>query len=903
MNDAHDKLPVTPQFQHLVWIYAGFSLLWIITSDVLLAWLDIPSEQLSQFSILKGLLFVLITSMLLYALLHRASMQFKQAAEREQNLQQEKLRALHLLDTIANSSTDAIFAKDIHGRYVLFNKAAELVVGKPALEVLDKTDSAIFPPENAALVMADDRRIMIENKAYTYEHTLSTAHGTRVFLTTQGPLQDADGKTCGVFGIARDITERKQIENALRESEAAYRSLFDNMLNSIVHARIIFDGERPIDIEYLSTNPAFVAVTGITEPVVGRRISEVIPGYCEQNPESLETFGRVASTGIPERWEHYLAELDRWFSFMIYSPARGEVVIVTENITERKKAEDQLVKLSLAVEQSPESIIITDLDANIEYVNQAFTNNTGYRLEDVIGKNPRLLHSGRTPPDTFIALWRALTAGHTWEGELFNQRRNGNEYIDHAIISPIRQADGRITHYVSVQQDITEKKRAEAEIYRLAFYDSLTHLPNRTLLMERLTQTLTTSQREHHLSGLLLFNLDRFKNLNDASGPVLGDEILEATGDRLSRILRKGDMVARLSGDEFAILLANLSPQASDAAHQALLISEKIQAKLREPFQLNEQAFVLTACLGVALFPANAGDTAPDILRRCDTALHSAKTKGTAQITFFDESLEAIARQRFDIEQELRRAIKADELRIYLQPQVHANGLTVGAEALIRWQHPTRGLLPPGTFIPIAEESDLIVEIGEWVFTEICQMLARSEIACCPIRISVNISPRHFRQPNFVEWIKQVLCNIGVDPARLTLEITEGMVIDNLSEVVTKMTELTALGIHFSMDDFGTGYSSLAYLKRLPLHELKIDKTFVQDAPSDPNDAALVETILAVASHLHLKVVAEGVETHEQADFLNARGDVIHQGYLYGLPVPMQTWLDDWKLRGLNLVS
>ncbi|MBI5917764.1 MAG: EAL domain-containing protein [Nitrosomonadales bacterium] len=875
MNDF-DTPSKPPRVLSLVLIYAGAAALWIVLSDSIVAhWISSP-EQLTKASILKGLLFVGLTSLLLYGLLRRAATRFRMAAEATRRTQDEKLHALRLLDAIAEGSSDAIFAKDAQGRYVMLNKAAELVVGKPALEVLGKTDTAIFPPENAALVMADDRRIMVENKVYTYEHTLSTAHGTRVFLTTQGPLQDADGKICGVFGIARDITERKEIENALRESEAAYRSLFENMLNSVVHARIIFDGERPIDMEYLSTNPAFAAVTGITEPVVGRRISEVIPGYCERNPESIEIFGHVASTGIPKRWEHYLAELGRWFSFMIYSPAQGEVIIVTENITERKKAEAQLRKLSLAVEQSPESIVITDLEANIEYVNQSFVNNTGYRPEEVLGKNPNILHSGKTPQATFDDLWRKLTAGQTWEGELHNQRRDGSQYTEQAIISPIRQADGRITHYVAVKQDITEKKRAEAEIHRLAFYDSLTHLPNR---------------------ALLLFNLDRFKNLNDAGGPILGDEILKATGERLSHILREGDMVAHLSGDEFAILLPSLSLQANDAAHQALYISEKIQAKLREPFHLHEQTFVLTACLGVALFPEDAQDTAQNVLRRCDTALHFAKTRGSAQVTFFDESLEAVARQRFDIEQELRRAITGDELRIYLQPQVEANGQMVGAEALVRWQHPARGLLPPGTFIPIAEESDLIVGIGERVFTEICRMLVRPEIACCPIRISVNISPRHFRQPNFVEWVKQVLNASGADPARLTLEITEGMVIDNLSEAVARMTELIALGIHFSMDDFGTGYSSLAYLKRLPLHELKIDKTFVQDAPSAPNDAALVETILSVAHHLHLKVVAEGVETQEQADFLNARATVIHQGYLFGKPVPMEVWLDGLEQR------
>lgn len=565
----------------------------------------------------------------------------------------------------------------------------------------------------------------------------------------------------------------------------------------------------------------------------------------------------------------------------------------------RQAAETALRKLAQAVEQSPESIVITDLDANIEYVNESFVRNTGYNREELIGQNQRILHSGKTPKSTYDALWKSLAEGITWQGEFYNTRKDGSEYTEHAIISPIRQPDGRITHYVAIREDITEKKRAEAEIHRLAYYDTLTGLPNRALLLERMAQTLSTTRRVGHHSALISFNIDRFKTVNDAGGQTLGDTLLKVVGERLSHILREGDVVARIAGDEFGVLLTDLAPQQHAAAHLALHVSEKIHTSLHEPFRLGDECITLTACLGIALFPESDEDSPLDILRRANTALHHSKTRGSGQTAFFESSVDEIAKQRFNIERELHQAITSGELRVFLQPQVDAAGKIVGAEALVRWQHPQRGLIPPSAFIPIAEESNLIIEIGTWVFTEVCRLLVREDMAAWPIRIAVNISPRHFRQSDFVDQIKHSLTSTGADPTHLTLEVTEGVVIDNINDVIAKMSELSSMGIHFSMDDFGTGYSSLSYLKRLPIHELKIDKSFVQDMT---NDASLVETILSVAQHMHLRVVAEGVETAEQATFLNQRGQVIHQGYLFGKPEPAETWIASVKKQTAHLL-
>jgi diguanylate cyclase (GGDEF)-like protein/PAS domain S-box-containing protein len=573
---------------------------------------------------------------------------------------------------------------------------------------------------------------------------------------------------------------------------------------------------------------------------------------------------------------------------------------------EVESRDQSLRKLSQAVEQSPESVVITDLNGTIEYVNATFIQKSGYSREDVLGTQARVFDpaSMHAQADLFASLCASLNEGHTWQGEFSCTRKDGTEFPESVSISPVRGAGGEITHYLMTRQDISEKKHSEAQIQRLAFFDGLTDLPNHTLMMDRLAQTLAAGRRLQHQEALLLINLDRFKNINDARGHALGNRLLKALAERLSGLLREGDTLARMTADEFAILLPDLNRSAEQASRLTLSVAEKIHAALRVPLLVSGvnqgettiETFTVTASIGITLFPEARDETPDDILRRADNALHRAKESGGNQTAFFESDMGDAAEKRFRLERELRLAIPAGELRLYLQPQLTAAGELAGAEVLVRWQHPERGLVPPSAFIPVAEESDLIVDLGTWVFAEACRLMAQQDLAGRPpLRLSVNLSPRHFRQKSFVPWLRDLMAATGADPAHLMLEVTEGLMIDNINDVVAKMSELTAMGFHFSLDDFGTGYSSLAYLKRLPIHELKIDKSFVQDAPSDSGDAALVETILAVAQHMHLKVVAEGVETEEQAAFLNARATVIHQGYLYGRPEPAETWIARWQ--------
>lgn len=439
-------------------------------------------------------------------------------------------------------------------------------------------------------------------------------------------------------------------------------------------------------------------------------------------------------------------------------------------------------------------------------------------------------------------------------------------------------------------QDYEEMLSTQQKLKQLAYYDTLTGLPNRSLMAERLQQALQSRRNDLHVGGLMLINLDRFKTINDARGHAAGDTILRTIAERLAAIVGPGDFLARMSADEFAILV---NPSSHSASMDALIreLAEKANISVKSPLHLGTDDISMSSSIGIAFFPHGAIDSAGDILRRADMALHRAKQNGRNQALVFDKSMSLLVEHKFQIERELKKAIEDGQLRLYLQSQVDPTGRIVGAEALVRWHHPERNIIPPAQFIPIAEESDLIVEVGEWVFGEACRILSMDRIASSSIRISVNVSPTQFLQNRFVSSIKDKLAMTGANPRKLTLEVTEGLLIHDLGEIIPKMIELEALGIHFALDDFGTGYSSLSYLKRLPIHEIKIDKSFVQDAPTDSDDAALVESILSVANHMELTVIAEGVETQEQADFLNQRGKVIHQGFLFHKPEPASDWV------------
>lgn len=558
-----------------------------------------------------------------------------------------------------------------------------------------------------------------------------------------------------------------------------------------------------------------------------------------------------------------------------------------QNYLALKQRSDHLHKLAQAVEQSSESIIITDINSNIEYVNPMFEKNSGYSQQDVIGQNPRMLASGKTSAETYQALWSTLTCGRTWRGELINRRKDGSEYIELATISPICQPDGRVTHYLAVKTDITDQKLAQGEIKRLGNFDSLTALPNRRQLQDRLLQSLSVCSRHQTCGALLFIDLDNFRILNDIYGHELGDKVLTEISFRLRHdCLRVEDLIARLGGDEFAFIIEGLHKDLSVAATQAEDVAEKILKTVAKPLVFDSIEHHITASIGIYLLSGSGDDGVDEVVKRADAAMYRAKAAGKNCLRFFDPEIQREIERRAALESELRQALTRHELCVVFQPQIDKDRRLIGAEALLRWQHSKLGMVSPGEFIPLAEETGLIVPIGLWVLKTACLQLRAWNMKpgwehC---HLSVNVSPYQFREKGFVHSVREIIIETGISPQNLVLEITEGTVLENVESTIAKMEELKTMGIGFSMDDFGTGYSSLSYLKRLPLNELKIDQSFVRDISIDSGDEVIVRTIIAMGQSLGLTVIAEGVEDEIQYEMLLGHGCNHFQGYLFGRP-------------------
>ncbi len=591
--------------------------------------------------------------------------------------------------------------------------------------------------------------------------------------------------------------------------------------------------------------------------------------------------------------------LDRWkveilatlLALLVIAALAGRLWLVQRHADARQR-------LAMRVfETTSEAIVVTDPQDNILTVNPAFSRITGFLEREVLGKPHAALFAQPQDKSFVDHIRQALREFGEWSGEIWSRRKNGEIFPEWLTVSSIRDSADRIKAYVHIYTDLSEIRRIEERAEQLASRDPLTGLANRTQFMKKLAETIDQFGRDERFGGVLLIDIDRFKHINEARGLVLGDALLKSVAMNLRKSIHSDDVLARLSGDMFAILPPRGATTREAAGREALALGEKLRTVLREDLRLDGEHFVIDISVGIALFPDSGCNHADEVMRQADTALHKAKAEGGARTTFFEAAMGEAVEQRFRVERELRLALTGNELRCYLQPQVSADGRLVGAEALVRWEHPTRGLVPPAVFIPIAEMSDLIVSLDRWMLSQVCRLLVQLDRQGQRLRVSVNISPRHFQKADFVESVRLQLANSGADPLLLVLEVTEGLVMGDLADAVHKMTELSALGMHFSMDDFGTGYSSLAYLKRLPISELKIDKSFVQDVTTNPQDAALVDTILAVARQLHLQVVAEGVETEAHARFFDTRGEVIRQGYLYGRPEPLADWLQRWTTQ------
>jgi len=754
------------------------------------------------------------------------------------------------------------------------------LIGRTSVEVGIWPDEATRRPWVEAITR--------EGRLIDYETVWMHKNGERRNVSLSGEITELDGQPC-ILAYVTDITVRKRTEQALVASETRLRAVLDG-----VHSGVITMTEKGI-VESFNRSAERLFGYGAAE-VIGKNIKMLMPEpYRTEHDGYLEAYRRSGIRKViggrrdvmAQRRDGSVFHIELGVTETIVDDGKLFVGSVSD-ITYRKEAEAEL-RIAATAFESQEGMVVTNPDGVILRVNRAFTESTGYSAEDVIGHTPRLLKSGRHDAAFYTAMWESLRSTGAWQGEIWDRRKNGEIYPKWLTISAVKRDDGVITHYVATHQDITERKIAEERIRELAFFDQLTTLPNRTLLLDRLRQAMTASSRNGGHGALLFIDLDHFKTLNDTLGHDMGDLLLQQVAQRLVGSVREGDTVARLGGDEFVVVLSSLSVNIEEAATQTEAVGVKILASLRDPYQLSDLEYRSTASIGATLFRGHQASI-DDLMKQADLAMYKSKARGRNALHFFDPDMETAVMERASLEAGLREAVQQKQFVLHYQAQVINGGRVTGVEALVRWQHPLRGLVSPAEFIPLAEETGLILPLGHWVLDTACAQLARwaARPEMSHLTIAVNVSAQQLHEADFVDQVLATIGRAGANPARLKLELTESLLVDNVEDVIEKMSALKAEGVGFSLDDFGTGYSSLSYLKRLPLEQLKIDKSFVRDILIDPNDAAIARTIVALAQSLGLGVMAEGVETEAQRAFLASSGCHAYQGYFFSRPLPVE---------------
>ncbi|MBK1703985.1 EAL domain-containing protein [Halochromatium glycolicum] len=756
---------------------------------------------------------------------------------------------------------------------------------------LDELSRGFAHPDDAERVAAALRQAFDDQgEGYELEYRIRRADdgSTRWVRTRTEVVRDDGGRTLQVRGTVVDITSEVEAKSRLEESERHHRALFE----SAAEGMLVLQASRITAI-----NTAALKMLGYEQPeaLLGKRPDEISPPMQPGGRSSSREVERLiggatndTTAGGTQRfdWVHLHADGSAVPVEVTLVPVAIEgnpgYFVHWHDRTLEAKARQREIQASTVFENTAEAIMVTDAEQRILAVNSAFTQITGFEEPEVSGRSPRMLASGHHDAAFFKRMNLTMERTGSWSGEIWNRRKNGEVYPARMTISRVTDDADELSNYVGLFSDISEAKRSEEELYRLAHSDSLTGLANRALLRARLEQSLLRAKRDHHALALLFMDLDLFKNVNDSLGHSVGDELLIEVAQVITSQVRAGDTVARIGGDEFVILMDDLSDGAEAVAH----LAQRLCQRVSQPLQVAERELQLTVSIGISLFPDD-GDCMDTLLSNADLAMYRAKDQGRNTYHFFETEMTERAVQRLHLETALRGAIARNELELVYQPQFRlANGDLCGVESLLRWTHPELGTISPAKFIPVAEEIGMISELGRWVLTEACNQLTRWDAEGFRVpSLSVNVSVHQVERIDLIDEIKGIIAATDVDPDRLELEVTESVFMRNVERVVENLNALRDLGIRLAVDDFGSGFSSLGYLKQLPISRLKIDKTFVDGVDTDANDSAIARAVIVLGRALGLEVIAEGVETQAQASFLENEGCDAVQGYLFARPM------------------
>ncbi|OIQ91109.1 cyclic di-GMP phosphodiesterase Gmr [mine drainage metagenome] len=801
------------------------------------------------------------------------------------------------------ATSEAIMITDADANIIRVNQSFEKITGYNEAEVIGKNPRMLSSGQHdegfyAAMWQEIDRQGSWSGEVWD-KHKNGSTYQKQLTITA---VKNANGETTQYVGLFANISERKQAEAAIRKTENHFVTILDSL------DEIIWSASAP-DFQLRHISVATERLYGVTQQAFMRDpelwFKFIHPDDKLRVKASTNQIFHLGKTELEYRIIRSDGQV-RWLSDRMYvvygeNGEPTELVGTAYDITDYKQAEYALRLSEQQAKQSLEElkhqkfaldkhaiVAVTDVQGNITYANEKFCEISGYSLDELIGQDHAILNSGYHPKGFFKEMYRIVATGKAWHDEVCNRAKDGHLYWVDTTIAPFMGDDGKPNSYISIRTDITQRRIAEEQSSYLALYDPLTQLPNRRLLMDRLNQALASSIRNNNDGAVLFLDLDHFKTLNDTLGHDIGDLLLKQVAERLTACVRDGDTIARLGGDEFVVLLEDLSELEMEAAEQAEVIGEKILNALNLPYLLGTHEYQTTPSIGVVLF-SNHGQSQESLLKHADIAMYQAKKSGRNRLSFFDPHMQDAINIRVDLEQELRKALDKQQFQLYYQIQVDNAGAPLGAEALIRWSHPQRGMISPFHFIPLAEETGLILPIGQWVLDTACaqiQLWQQTE-PTKHLTLSVNVSAKQFRQEDFVSQVRASIEKYAIDPMLLKLELTESMLLEDIEGIITTMNDLKDIGIRFSLDDFGTGYSSLQYLKKLPLYQLKIDQSFVRDIATDSSDRALVLTIITMAHSLGLNVIAEGVETEEQRQFLLENDCKHYQGYLFSQPIPI----------------